>query len=153
MRWMEWITFFIIAALAVGSFLAAMKAPGAKNVMLQNQLHRFLLGLFMSAINPVQIPFWFGWSAILFGKKVLHTSGTHFNMYMLGIGLGTTAGTCLFIFGGQFLFQHITDADKYLNWIIGAVFSITSIIQLIKILRHRDAVEKIRELLEGEGDQ
>ena len=61
MKAMEWITLGIILALAIGSFMAAAKDGGdAKNVFLQNNMHRFFLGAFMSAINPVQIPFWFG---------------------------------------------------------------------------------------------
>ena len=63
MKAMEWITFFIIAALAAGSFVAAMQSSGdSKNLLLNNNMHRFLLGMFLCAINPVQIPFWFGWS-------------------------------------------------------------------------------------------
>ena len=71
MKAMEWFTLIIIIALAVGSFIAATKEGGdAKNVLLQNNMHRFLLGMFMCAINPVQIPFWFGWSTVLFAKKL-----------------------------------------------------------------------------------
>jgi threonine/homoserine/homoserine lactone efflux protein len=59
MRIMEWITLVIIVALAVGSFMAALKGGGnQKNEVLNNNMHRFLLGMFMSAISPVQIPFW-----------------------------------------------------------------------------------------------
>ena len=72
MKAMEWITLAIIVALAVGSFVAAFKSGGgAKNVLLNNNLHRFVLGMLMCAINPVQIPFWFGWSTVLFTKKIL----------------------------------------------------------------------------------
>ena len=72
MRVMEWITLAIILALAIGSFMAAMKEGGdAKNLMLNNKMHRFLLGVFMIDIHPVQIPFWFGWSTVFFTKKIL----------------------------------------------------------------------------------
>jgi threonine/homoserine/homoserine lactone efflux protein len=75
MKIMEWVTLFIIIALAVGSFMAASKGGGdAKNVMLKNNMHRFLLGMFMCAINSVQIPFWFGWSTVLFTKKFWNPS-------------------------------------------------------------------------------
>ncbi|HSN60323.1 MAG TPA: LysE family transporter, partial [Ferruginibacter sp.] len=61
MKAMQWITLGIIVALAVGSLMAAMQpSHETKNVVLQNNLHRTLLGMFMCAINPVQIPFWFG---------------------------------------------------------------------------------------------
>ena len=61
MKVMQWITLAIIIALATGSIAAALHPnPEAKNVVLHNDLHRTLLGMLMCAINPVQIPFWFG---------------------------------------------------------------------------------------------
>lgn len=76
MKAMEWITLGIIVALAIGSFIAAANDSGdGKNVILQNNMHRFLLGALMSAINPVQIPFWFGWSTVLFTKKYWNLQG------------------------------------------------------------------------------
>jgi threonine/homoserine/homoserine lactone efflux protein len=146
MKAMEWITLAIIIALAVGSFIAAAKGGGeAKNVLLQNNMHRFLLGMFMCAINPVQIPFWFGWSTVLFTKKILEPKKDQYNSYIVGIGVGTLAGNCVFIFGGRWLVQRIANSQQYLNWIIGAIFAITAIIQLIKMLLHKDAVSKFGE--------
>lgn len=147
MKVMEWITLGIVLALAAGSFLAAMKDGGdTKNVLLQNNMHRFLLGMFMCAINPVQIPFWFGWSAVLFTKGVLEPVKSQYNSYIFGIGLGTLAGNCVFIFGGQWLVQRISNSEAYLNWVIGGIFLLTAIIQLIKILQHKDAVEKLHHI-------
>jgi threonine/homoserine/homoserine lactone efflux protein len=143
MRIMEWITLLIIVALAAGSFAAALKDnPEAKNVFLTNKLHRFWLGLLMGAINPVQIPFWFGWSTVLFTKKILQPDRRQYNSYIVGIGLGTLMGNCLFIFGGQWLVSYIANSQQYLNWAIGGVFAITALIQLIKMLRNKDAISK-----------
>ncbi|MDB5203904.1 MAG: Lysine transporter LysE [Ferruginibacter sp.] len=149
MKIMEWVTLAIIVALAIGSFAAAMHHSGnAKNVMLNNNMHRLLLGMFMCAINPVQIPFWFGWSTVLFTKKVLEPRNSHYNSYILGIGLGTLMGNCVFIFGGKWLVQRIANSEQYLNWVIGGIFALTAIIQLWKILKHKDAVEKIHQIKE-----
>ena len=143
MKVMEWVTLVIIVALAVGSFVSASKASGtAKNVMLQNNMHRFLLGMFMCAINPVQIPFWFGWSTVLFTKKILTPNNSQYNSYIVGIGIGTLAGNCVFIFGGKWMVQRIANAQQYLNWVIGGIFALTALIQFIKIMRHKDAVHK-----------
>jgi threonine/homoserine/homoserine lactone efflux protein len=146
MKAMEWVTLFIIIALAAGSFIAAARGGGeAKNVLLQNNMHRFLLGMFMCAINPVQIPFWFGWSTVLFTKKILEPKKNQYNSYIIGIGLGTLAGNCVFIFGGRWMVQRIENSQQYLNWVIGGIFAITAIIQLIKMLLHKDAVSKFGE--------
>jgi threonine/homoserine/homoserine lactone efflux protein len=145
MKAMEWITFFIILALAVGSFIAAMHEGGAaKNVLLNNNMHRFLLGMLMCAINPVQIPFWFGWSTVMFTKKILSPVPMQYNSYIIGIGLGTLLGNAVFIFGGKYLVSRIANSEQYLNWVIGGIFALTAILQLIKILRHKDAAEQLR---------
>ena len=143
MKAMEWFTLIIILALAAGSFIAAAtKGDETKNVFLQNNMHRFLLGMFMSAINPVQIPFWFGWSTVLFTKKILQPVNSHYNIYIIGIGLGTLIGNCLFIFGGKWVVQKIENSQQYLNWVIGGIFAITAIIQAVKMVFHKDAVYK-----------
>ena len=143
MKAMEWITLVIIIALAAGSFIAALRDGATeKNVILQNNMHRFLLGMLMCAINPVQIPFWFGWSTILFTKKILEPRQSHYNIYIIGIGLGTLAGNAVFIFGGKWLFQRIANSQQYINWVIGGIFTLTALIQAIKMIRHKDAVYK-----------
>ncbi len=70
-KMLEWMTLIIIVALAVASFYAAMHPTQNKNVLLNNKLPSYLLGLTMSAINPIQIPFWFGWSTVLLTKGIL----------------------------------------------------------------------------------
>ena len=146
-RWMEWIALAIVVALAIGSFIAAMQPHHAKNVMLNNNINRFLLGILLSAISPMQIPFWFGWSTVLFTKNILLPKNTHYNFYIVGIGLGTLFGNFVFIFGGKWIVQRLNANQSLMNWIIGGIFAITAIIFLIKILLNKDAAEK----LEGIG--
>lgn len=151
MKAMEWFTLIIILALAAGSFMAALKdGAETKNVFLENTMHRFLLGMFMSAINPVQIPFWFGWSTVLFSKRILEPVKIQYNLYIVGIGLGTLAGNCVFIFGGKWLVERITGSQEYLNWVIGGIFAITAIVQAIKMIRHKDAVHKFTHTEENQ---
>ena len=138
LRMLEWITLTIILALAVFSFVAAAKGgEGSKNIVLSNGLPRFLLGVVMSALNPVQIPFWFGWSTVLFAKKILLPRNDHYNVYILGIGIGTFIGTCIFIYGGQLMVSKLNANQNVLNYIIGGIFSLTAIIQLWKMLKHK----------------
>lgn len=149
-RWMEWITLGIVLALATGSFIAAAQPHHAKNVMLDNNINRFALGVMLSAISPMQIPFWFGWSTILFTKKVLQPKNSYYNLYIVGIGLGTLMGNCVFIFGGKYLVQKLNTNQNLLNWIIGGIFALTAVILLVKILLNKDAAKKLDKM--GEGD-
>jgi threonine/homoserine/homoserine lactone efflux protein len=144
-RWMEWITLGIVVALAVGSFVAAMQPHHAKNVMLNNNINRFLLGAMLSAISPMQIPFWFGWSTVLFTKNILQPKNSFYNIYIVGIGLGTLFGNFVFIFGGKWIVQKMNGNQNLMNWIIGGIFAVTAVIFLIKILLHKDGMKKIQE--------
>jgi threonine/homoserine/homoserine lactone efflux protein len=140
---LEWATLFIVLALAVSSFWAATHPQVEKNIILSNSMHRGLLGLLMSSLNPMQIPFWFGWSAVLFSKNILRPGFWNYNAYLLGIGAGTFFGNCVFIFGGRFLINQFNAGQHLLNWIIGCIFLITGIIQLIRILTKKDAIHKM----------
>lgn len=145
---LEWITLLIVLALAASSFYAALHPSVEKNVVLSSSLPKFLLGFVMSALNPVQIPFWFGWSTVLFTKKVLLPRPDHYNSYILGIGLGTFIGNCIFIFGGLLIAQKINNNQHILNWVIGGIFAITALIQLWRMLTKKDPIHKMEHPVE-----
>lgn len=126
---LEWLTLLVVLSLAIASFYAALHPSVQDNVILNNRSSYYLLGLIMSAVNPVQIPFWFGWSTVLFTKGVLHPKTFHYNIYIFGIGLGTLLGNCVFIFGGRLAAKSVQDNQSLLNYIIGSVFAITALIQ------------------------
>lgn len=140
---LEWITLIIVLALAISSFYAALHPSVKENVILSSTLPRFWLGISMSALNPVQIPFWFGWSTVLFSKKILLPRNNYYNLYIIGIGLGTLAGNCVFIFGGQIAAENLNHKQHILNWVIGGIFFITALIQLWKIYKKKDAVHQL----------
>lgn len=144
-RALEWITMIIVAALAVFSFVAATGSKEVKNVILSNTLHRFYLGAMLSALNPMQIPFWFGWSTVLFTKKVLDHKNQHYNIYILGIGIGTFIGNLIFILGGRFFVDRLNANQRALNWVIGGIFAITALILFYKMVRKKDAISEIDE--------
>jgi hypothetical protein len=106
-------------------------------------MNRFVLGAFLSAITPMHIPFWFGWSTVLFAKKILQPIKTYYYLYIIGTGAGTFIANCIFIFGGKYIIETLNTNQHTLNWIIGGIFFITAIIQLIKILLHKDAVAQL----------
>jgi threonine/homoserine/homoserine lactone efflux protein len=143
LRALEWFTVVIVLALSVSSYWAAIHPDGEKNVILSNTMHRGLLGFSMSAVNPVQIPFWFGWSTVLFSKNILRPGFWNYNVYIAGIGLGTLAGNSVFIFGGRLIVERLNASNTIMNYIIGTVFLITAIIQFIRIRNKKDAVHKL----------
>ena len=152
LRVLEWMTVIIVFALAASSFWAAANPSGEDgNILLSNTMHRGLLGFTMSLFNPVQIPFWFGWSTVLFTKNILRPGVWNYNSYIVGIAIGTFSGNCVFIFGGRLLVDQLNASQHLLNWIIGGVFLITGIFQIYRIFKHKDAVHQLEHPEEVTG--
>ncbi|GAB4091757.1 LysE family translocator [Flaviaesturariibacter terrae] len=144
---LEYVTLAIIVLLAISSFWAAAHTSATKVPVepfyLRSALHPYLLGLTMSAVNPVQIPFWFGWSTVLYTKKILLPQNNHYNTYIGGIALGTLFGNFVFVFGGHAIASSISGHQNILNWVIGGIFTLTALIQVYKMLRNRGAVHRL----------
>jgi threonine/homoserine/homoserine lactone efflux protein len=144
-RIMEWVSVIIVAALAIASFKAALGHHGSKNVVLSYTMHRFWLGLLMRSISPAAIPFWLGWSAVLYNKGIMQHKKGFYNGYLLGIGLGTFAAHCIFIFGGKLAMEKLDASQDSLNFVIGCVFAVTALVQLWKIRTKKDALKDLQE--------
>ena len=144
-RMLEWFTVLIILALAISSFVAAADPEQKKNVLLSESIHRFWLGVILSALNPVQIPFWFGWSTVLFTKKILQPKNDQYNIYILGIGVGTFIGNLVFIFGGRLIVDSLNQNQKVLHYIIGSIFAITAIIMFWKMFKKKDRLSEMKD--------
>jgi hypothetical protein len=141
---MDWLAFLIVAALAVSSFVAAADPSGeTRNVILNANINAFLLGMGMSAVNPMQLPFWFGWSTVLFGKGVLQATRPYYNWYSAGIGLGTLTGLAVFVLGGQLLVNSMRQNHQLINYVIAGIFAITALIFLYKILFNKGAAASL----------
>lgn len=140
---LEWITLFIVLLLAISSFYAAMKPGEQENVILSSSLPKILLGFFMSAVSPAQIPFWFGWSTVLLTKKLLLPKNNHYNIYIAGIALGTLIGNCVFIFGGRLVADKLKNSHQIINWVIGGIFLLTAIFQIWKMSKKKTTVHKV----------
>jgi len=145
---MEWLAVLIVLVLAIGSFKASMGHHGAKNVVLSYTMHRFLLGLSMRAVSPAAIPFWLGWSSVLYAKGIMQDKKGFYNGYLLGIGLGTFLAHCIFIFGGKLAVQKLNAGQEEINFVIGCVFSLTAILQIWKIINTRRQRRKKQEAVE-----
>lgn len=130
-----WLTVLVFLVLGIIAFITATKQVSEKKgVLIDNTLNRFLLGITISALNPVQIPFWFLWSTQLIQNKVLQPSFYQFNIFCIGAGLGTLAGIGIYIHGGYWAINKMKTSNKTLNIIMGVVFIITALIQLYRVI-------------------
>ncbi len=140
---LEWATVFLFIILAVSSFITAGKSRDQKTILLNNKLNRFFLGLSMSALNPVQIPFWFIWSTYLLSNSFLKPTELHFNVFTAGIGVGTTIALCIFIYAGKWLAVKLNASHRVINIVVGVIFVISSILQLYRVI-HKPIYEQLK---------
>ena len=130
-----WATVIIFLILGIISFVTAgNQQENKKSFVLSNGLHRFFLGLMMSALNPVQIPFWFLWTTTLFQMGLLPSSAVAFNLFTVGAGIGTLGGLAVYIHGGNWLVNKFKTSNSKLNRIMGIIFILTALLQLWKML-------------------
>jgi hypothetical protein len=81
---------------------------------------------------------------VLFGKGLLQPNNQYYNWYIIGIGLGTMAGMTVFIVGGQLLMSKMNTHRTIINYSIAAIFGITALIFLGKILLNKGAANALR---------
>jgi hypothetical protein len=148
---LEWFTVFLFLILAAMSFFGKSSGETTKVFYYDDNLFiQFCWGMFLCAINPVQIPFWFLWSTYLYSNKKLEAKKDQYNAYCTGIGIGTLIGEGIYIFGGAWLVSKIGANQQDINYFVGGIFAITALIQLYKLLFKKDKFddEKLNNNLE-----
>lgn len=140
---LEWLTLLIVLALAAANFYAAAHPAVQKNVLLSSTLPPLLLGFVMNIVNPLQIPFWFGWNTVLVTRKFLVANWRCYAGYCFGVSIGLFAGTSIFIFGGQLMAEKISRHQSLFSFAIGGIFALTALYQVWKMTHKKDVLHKL----------
>lgn len=134
-RLLGWITVIAFIGLGFLAFWMAQKEDRPqKGLLLKNNLDRFLLGIVVSALNPVQIPFWFLWSTQLLEANILYPTNLQFNLFTMGAGIGSLGGLALYIHGGKWIVERLKTSNRGLNVFMGLVFMLVGLYQLYRML-------------------
>lgn len=101
------------------SFL--LELPRFKNPIHEKYLFQyspFLAGIFINAINFIQIPFWSGWNVYLINSRYINVIGRRKYSYINGTSIGTLGGILLFVF----FLHYFSDFSKpFFNYSISIV--------------------------------
>jgi hypothetical protein len=83
----------------------------------------FFVGLLLSALNFIQIPFWVGWNLYLLNGNWIKTDGSMKYFYVVGTLIGTFFGMLALILSLDFLTSQTDFFAKYLmRFIVPMVF-------------------------------
>ena len=96
----------------------------------------FLLGIVLSCLNFIQVPFWTGWNLWLLNGKYIEISGARKYGCLLGTIVGTFCGMLSLIVSLDYFSTNIDFLSKYLmKIIIPTVFLGLGVFQLFKFFR------------------
>lgn len=116
------IVFLLYLSLVSFMDMGSVPVTGSKADFFPQIKSTFALGLLLSALNPLQFPFWLTWNKTLDHKGILKHSNSHYVPYMLGIGLGTLIGLGIFIVAGKFLFANYGRYHTITNLLMGSLY-------------------------------
>lgn len=131
---LQWVAVLFLALLAIASFAGARKQEAkARNIIIDNSANRFLLGAGMGLINPVQFPFWAGWSAYAITQHWVMTTNTGYNLFTTGAGIGSMIALFIFIYAGKRFSGFMNSHQKQVQLGMGVLFTLMALYQLYKI--------------------
>ena len=126
-RWFRWLACVVILLFAFISLEAAwyvrkggVTIPFAGNAP-------FLSGLILSLLNPLHLPFWLGWTAVLKTKGLLTDLRQEYNVYVLAIGMGTGIAFLVYGLAGHFLILFLRANQNIFNWLTGIALLVTGL--------------------------
>lgn len=93
-----------------------------------------LSGLLLSLLNPLHLPFWIGWIAVLRSRGVLGNTVVEGNVFVCALGLGTALAFIVYGSAGHFFIGWLQVNKALLNWLIALTLLVTGLLQLYRIL-------------------
>jgi len=123
------VVFFI---LAIFFFLQARKKFTADGKNRKGNL--FFIGVFMSSINMLAIPFYLGLSTYLSAKEQIILSQPFITIFVVGSALGAFMLFVTYVGLANTIVKKVNFIAKNINYVLSLLFFILAVITLMKIL-------------------
>ncbi len=114
----------LLLYLAISSFMSleTVSEIGTTSNIFPTIQSTFILGLLLSALNPMHIPFWMGWNRVLINKSILDNKPKNRASYIIGIGLGSMLGILIFIYAGNYIFQSYQEYRFIITLLLSTLY-------------------------------
>jgi hypothetical protein len=137
---LKWIEGFSVAFIFLLAYIfhTASDSDGTLHAELTAYLSYtpLVIGLIVSSLNFVQIPFWMGWNMFVVNSGYIILERVNKYFYLAGTVAGTFSGMLVLILFLELITGQNDFLSKYLmRWIIPAVFSLLGMFQAYKFYR------------------
>jgi len=122
----------VLLFLASNSLLAAWQMEAFRATLPFPSVNPWMSGFLLSLTNPLHLPFWMGWTAILRSRKILGDNAWNYNTFITAIGLGTATAFSIYALAGGYLIQLLGKRQVLLNWSVGIALLVTALVQIYK---------------------
>lgn len=96
----------------------------------------FIIGLILSSLNFIQLPFWTSWNLYLVNEHYIEISKTKKHFYVFGTILGTFCGMLVLILSLNYITLEFEFFKLFLfRFIIPLVFIVLGLLQFIKFYK------------------
>lgn len=94
-----------------------------------------LIGMFMSSMNMLAIPFYLVLSSVLEKKDLLLMSQPYINIFVVGVFLGAFALFAVYVYFASYIEKKAQFIARNINYILSTLFLVLGILTLIKFLK------------------
>ena len=122
----------VLLFLASNSLLAAWQMEAFRATIPFPSVNPWISGFLLSLTNPLHLPFWMGWTAILRSRNILGDGAWQYNTFIAAIGLGTAAAFTIYALAGGYLIRLLGSRQVLLNWVVGIALLVTAVVQIYK---------------------
>lgn len=123
--------FFVLLTLSVFFFLQArkkMKAVGTKR-----KGNYFFIGMFLSSINMLAIPYYFFFSSFLQDKDLIIMEQPYMSYFVAGAFLGTFTLFSVYIQFAKIIERRVQFIARNINYVLSILFFVLSILALTSL--------------------
>lgn len=124
----------VILMLAYKTLEAAFRMRNFQDVLPFAGIHPFYSGLLLSLLNPLHLPFWMGWTAVLKSRKVLNNDAAAYNIFIVAISTGTLLSFTIYALTGNYLMDILKTQHNLINWVLGLTLLMTGLVQAYKLI-------------------
>lgn len=137
---LQFIEGFSIVFMFILAFIFYSSSKNATTIALFDDIYvdttPFLLGVYLSFFNFIQLPFWLSWNLYLLNGKFIEVSKNRKYFYLLGTVSGTFIGMLSLILSLHFVTNQTDFLAKYLmKLIIPLVFIFLGFFQALKFYK------------------